>query len=359
MKASAAREIAQAWVREVGVRLPGFRAAHLSGSLARMHEEDEHPDYSDIDIYCVMEAGAEFPQRKFDYHGALVETVARPLSDYASPESVLSNPYLAPAFLADGALYDSEGSLSGIYPAVREHYAEKQWLEARYNTVRAEVEGIAGSLERATSLDEGFLAVGVTVRKVGLLLAVAHLQAPTVRKSLAESTRLLRSRGRDDLADKMLRVLGCLEITEEQARRCLRECAAAFDRAAEVLVRPAPMDFNLVPAARPYLVGGTEEMIAAGQHREAMVWVMMVLWASNACLQKDAPPEERPRWQERTNRCYALLGLASMGDYSRRASEAKALIRQVISYTDGAVAAYVEDPSQILSIKSLGKAGLI
>lgn len=343
MKACAAREIAKAWVQEVGIHLSGFQAAHLSGSLARLTNEDELPDFSDIDIYCVMEAGSEFPQRKFTYRGALLETVAQPIKDYASPECVLSSPFLAPAFLADGALHDPEGLLSVLYPVVCQRYAEKRWLEARYRTVREEVEGCAGALERAASLDEGFLAVGVTLRKLGYLLAVAHLQVPTVRKNLAESIRLLRSHGQDGLTDGLLRMLGCRDLTEGQVRSCLRECAALFDRAAEVLVRPAPMDFNLVPAARPYLIEGTEEMIAAGQHREAMLWVMMVLWASNACLQKDAPPEERPHWQERADRCYALLSLASIEDCSHQIPEAKALIEQVMGYTDGVVGAYTDE----------------
>jgi hypothetical protein len=68
-----------------------------------------------------------------------------------------------------------------------------------------------------------------------------------------------------------------------------------------------------------------------------------VLWAANACLRKDAPPEERPRRQERADRCYALLGFASLEDCSRRATEAQALIRQVAAYADGVVAAYGED----------------
>jgi hypothetical protein len=344
MKASVAREIAHAWVHEDGGRLPGFWAAHLSGSLARLPDEGVLPDFSDIDLYCVMEEGAEFPQQKLSYCGALLETVARPLSDYASAETVLSNPYLASTFTVDCVLTDPSGLLAPLHPVVKREYRQKRWLEARYAVVKEDVEGFYGWLDNPASLNEAVSKLGFTVRKLDALLAVAHLQVPTVRKSLANATHLLHSHGRDDLGDELLRVLGCHEWTKEQVRAGLKECAIVFDRASEVMQRPAVMEFNLIPAARPYLVEGTEEMIEEGQHREAVLWMMMVLWAANLCLQKDAPPEERPRWQERADRFYASLGLSSMEAYRQRVKEAYPLMERIVSYTDEAVMSYSEEP---------------
>jgi hypothetical protein len=343
MKASVAKAIAKAWVHEVGIHRAGFRAVHLSGSLTRLPEDAEFPDFSDIDLYCVMEPGAEFPQRKLEYRGAMLETVSKPLEDYASPETVLADPFLAPVFTTDCILSDPENLLAPLLPVVRAEYIKKRWLVARYEGVRDGVKGLAASIKPATTLDGAFATVGFTLRRLGILLAVAHLQVPTVRRSLANATRLLQSHGKDDLSDEMLRVLGCQEFTEAQARSCLQECVALFDRAVEVLQPPAVMEFNLVPVARPYLVEGAEEMIHDGQHREAMLWAMIVLWAANLCLQKDAPPDERPHWQERAERCYAHFGLVSMDAAHQREREAQLLIEQVVSYTDGVVSAYSED----------------
>jgi hypothetical protein len=337
MKASKAVEIAKNWVEQEAIHLPGFRAAHLSGSLSQLSGDQDLPDYSDIDVYCVMEDEHCFSQRKFRYQDALLETVSYPLSAYRSPEAVLSHPHLAHNFIEDNSiLADPERLLETIHRVVKEEFAQPRWLQARYRQAKSNFLAVVDDAGNAKTLNAGFPFLFRTLRLLSNLVLIAHLQAPTVRTVLSRAKRVLAQSGHAFLSDELLRVLGSERFSTGQVQSCLSRCVEAFDRAVECRIPSSP-DFNLDPAVRPYLIEGSEEMIHSGDHREALLWIAVMHWTANQALQNDAPEGEKPRWQESINRLYAELGLKGMRDFSQRMDDAKRVAGEAITLTDGIV----------------------
>ncbi|MBW3623791.1 MAG: hypothetical protein KY468_10340 [Armatimonadetes bacterium] len=337
MKAGQAVRIAKTWVKQEAQRRQGFRAAHLSGSLNELSEEDELPEGSDVDIYCVMDKDCGFPQTKFSYRGALIEAVSYPLSAYRSPEAVLSNPYLAHHFRTDCILADPEGLLDEIHRVVREIYTDRQWLQARYDQSKAALQGALEGADRAETLDTGFPTLFKAVRLMSNLILVAHLQAPTVRRSICRAKKILHETGHAVLAEDLLLVLGTADFSREQVLSRLSECESAFNRAVEVYRTPFTPGFNMIPSFRRSLVGGSEEMIQTGDHREAMLWIAAMYWTAHRTLQNDGPDEEKPRWQDSIDRLYAELGLHNLEDYFQRLEVAKTVAGKVMQLTDKVV----------------------
>jgi hypothetical protein len=335
MKAGKAVGIAKTWVEREALPLPGFHAAHLSGSLGGLSGGEDLPDYTDIDIYCVMDEEHRFPQKKFRYRGAFLETVSQPLSDYRSPEAVLSHPYLAHNFLGDGILADPEGLLEPIHRRVMNEFAQPRWLRARYRRAKSTALGVIEEAGPAENLNAGFGHLFRAIRLMNNLILIAHLRAPTVRTSICRAREVLAETGQASLTGDFLRLLGSASFSREQVRTRLAECARAFDRAAKVYRTPIPPGFNLDPSVRPYLIEGSEEMISAGDHREAMLWIAAIHWIANLALQNDCPEEEKPRWQDSLDRLYAELGLNDLADYSHRMGEANEVALKVINLTDG------------------------
>jgi hypothetical protein len=345
MKASEAKRIASHWVEREASGSPGFHGAHLSGSLAALSEDEELPDFSDVDVYCVMDEASRFRQRKFRYDGVLLETVAYPLDAYSSPEAALSHPHLAHLFLHDGILADPDGFLRPIHQSVRERFAEPEWLRARYERAKAGALGVIEEASGAQTLDSGFAFLFRDLRLLSNLILIARLQAPTVRRSICAAKRLLRTTRYASLSEEFLELLGCARFTEEAVLFRLEECARAFDRAAAVYRTPIPPGFNLDPSVRPYLIEGANEMIRSGDFRESMLWIAAMHWTAYQALQNDAPEEEKSRWRASIDRLYEELGLRSLEDCRERLEAAKATAGRVTRFAEESVyPAPVESP---------------
>jgi hypothetical protein len=303
-------------------------------------DDGDLPDYADIDIYCVMDEGHGFPQRKFRYQGALLETVSQPLSAYRSPEEVLSNPFLAHRFRTNGILADPEGLLEPIYRTVRDEFAQPQWLRARYEKLKSVVQAVVNETDSGENVDDAFPTLFRTLRLLSNLILIAHLQPPTVRTSNSRARRILVQMGNAPLAEEMLALLGSDAFTPDQVRASLEECVKAFDRAVAVYRTPISPGFNLDPAVRPYLIEGTEEMIRSGEHREAMLWISVMHWTANRALQNDAPEDEKLHWQASIHEMYASLRLNDLSTFRQRLRFGEDVAAKIIELMDGVVERY-------------------
>src|SRR5689334_15886485 len=84
MRVNEAVELAREWVRECGSQLPGFKGAHLSGSMNQLPRDAVLPDSADIDVYYLVDDVTPFRQDKFLFRGAFLETVPMSVEDYTS-----------------------------------------------------------------------------------------------------------------------------------------------------------------------------------------------------------------------------------------------------------------------------------
>lgn len=334
MRVDEAVEIAGEWVREHGSRLPGFVGAHLAGSISQLPRDAILLDPTDIDIFCVMEDGKEFSQRKFLFHGALMETVARNVKEYSSAEELLSSPYGAHHLAADSVLADPKGLLTRLNQRVKVEFPERRWVRARSTNARSIVQQTLDRMGEATSLNNGLMELLWLVLHLCGFIVVSSRGMPTVRKCLVRAREALQATGQPALAIDLLRVAGSSHMSQDQAQLCLDRWVPAFDRALEVFQTRFAFDFNICPYARSYMIDGAQQMIDAGDHREAIFVIAAMHSFVNKALQNDAPVTERARWQTSFDQLQHDLMLVDLAAYRARVALARTVSQELFAWAD-------------------------
>ena len=148
---------------------------------------------------------------------------------------------------------------------------------------------------------------------------------------------LLQRQGHLDLHEKLLELLGYKHLRMAQVDFYLRECAAAFDCAIEVKKTPSFWDMKLRPHVRPYVIEGAQEMMDAGNHREAMFWIEVFLAISIAAIQNDAPDADRLRFQNSLKQMLEDLGRSSSDDWALRYFQACMVKDDIFDVADAIV----------------------
>jgi hypothetical protein len=101
---------------------------------------------------------------------------------------------------------------------------------------------------------------------------VAAGRRPTVR------LRYLRAReelpDRPDLYERMLELLGCAGVDASAVSRHLDRLTEVFDRAVAVGPTPFPFSSDISAEARPVAIDGSRALVDAGDHREAVFWIV-------------------------------------------------------------------------------------
>ena len=84
----------------------------------------------------------------------------------------------------------------------------------------------------------------------------------------------------------------------------------------------------------------TQEMIDEGYHREAVAWIWVLHYLSNAAVQNDAPEEEKPQFQAGFDHLLSELGLLAPHAWPSRLRQAQQLIDEIFGISDGIVASH-------------------
>ena len=274
-------ELVEKWVEVHGCKIPDFAGAYLIGSVNFMAPDEHFPGNSDVDIHIVLHQGVPKPVLDVHYKDLMLECGFRDIASYDDLEEALSSLDIASNLVTGHILSDPTGILHRAHQAVAAEYRRRKWVFARWKKSQDWVTGSLKRLEEVVDVFEQAAMMYVTLMNLGGSIAAAFLAPPTNRKSLILMRQLLQPQNRTDLSDKALTILGSAHLSKEQVETHLHTTAAAFDRALEVLCTPAPlMDWKMHPHVRPYLVGGVQEMIDAGFHREAMGWTLLFHCAS-------------------------------------------------------------------------------
>jgi hypothetical protein len=328
--------LATRWVEETGSAFPGFSGAYLAGSITEMEKDGPFPPFKDVDVYVVVEDLSRIaePQKKFAYHGILMESVCASLEEHRSPEAILSSVHAGSVARCE-ILSDPAGVLHDLRAKVAAEYADPKWIAARCERQKMMLAHTFSQIEYAP---DPVFALGFVVLFLGDLVALASGRRPTVRRNLALSRELLEAHGRRDLHDDLLGVLGSERMDRDQVVSHLEDCVQAFDRAVEVVVTPFYTSWNLHAGTRPYLVDGAYEMIDAGDHREAMFWISMLHSIANMAIQNDAPEAEKARYQATMDRLKTALGVPDAAAWQSRIELARSVSERVTRFADDVVA---------------------
>lgn len=361
MLAKDAKHAAHEWVSANASNIPGSQGALLHGSILRIADGDTVDPSSDIDILVVIdEPDPGLKVGKFVYRDALLDVTQVPIEMLDSAEKVLGNYHLASSFFRPDIISDPAGHLSNLAHRVTRDFAKREWVIRRCDDARNNAEGKALSLDEAQPLHDQvtswLFANGVLTH----ILLVAGLKNPTVRKRYVATRDLLRvlptsSRpekaptvaptpcrpAADDLTvfyEKLLELLGSAHMTRHRVEHHLDALADAFDAASNVNRTPVFFASDLSAVARPIAIDGSREMIANGDHREAMFWIVATWCRCMHVFHVDAPDLERD-FQPAFFEVLTDLGITSFADLKRSTTQTDAFIPDVWDVAESIIAA--------------------
>jgi hypothetical protein len=103
----------------------------------------------------------------------------------------------------------------------------------------------------------------------------------------------------------------------------LEDTTTAFNRAVQVIKTPFSADYDVCEAARPICIGGSQELISNGDHREAVLLIMIVFNRSILAIQNDAPEDEKLPFLLSYQKALDVLGFGTEKDFFHRVAEWK------------------------------------
>ena len=339
MLVSEARAIARSWVLAEAGNLPGFHGAYIAGSTGNLPEDVVYPPSSDLDVKVVMDEPPDTggPQKHI-WDGLVLDVSYAPTEDYRLPETILGSYYTAVHFMSPSILLDPTGNLAAIQAIVRRDYARRQWARTRCEHVRREVERVLGWLDPASPLHEQVLIWVIAMSVATHLVLVADLRNPTFRRGLVVMREVLGSYGDTSLHEQILAMLGSADMRQEDVEALLAACTEAFDAASVVRTTPFLMGSNISTEARPTAIGGIEELIAAGYHRESVLWILLIHTLSQTALQSDAPQEIRSRLAPGYEHLLGTLAIASSADLVARHDALRRIVPALWEVTEDILA---------------------
>jgi hypothetical protein len=342
MSVRTARDAARRWVLENAAVEPGFQGAFYHGSTGWSPEDAVLPATSDVDVMVVFD-DAELSIRpgKFRYEGVLLEVSHIPGEPSCSPEMVLGRPELAGSFRTPGIISDPSGWLTTLQKAVARDYARRRWVRERCTGTRDNILRYLRLLNRPAPFHDAVTNWLFATGNTTLMPLVAGLRNPTVRKRYAAARELLADYERQDFYDTLLGLLGCAGMERARSEHHLGALTGAFDAAGEAIQTPFFFASDISEDARAVAIDGSSEMIAAGDHREAVFWMVATYARCQKIFYHDAPPL-REKYAAGFRELLGDLGIASLGDLRRRGAEVEAFLPRLRDVTEEIIAANLD-----------------
>lgn len=335
-----AREVARRWVIEEASGAPGFAGAFYHGSTNWLPDDTPLPATSDLDVMVVLDVpDPPLKRGKFRYRGVLLEVSYLPSEQLRSPEVVLGRYDIAGSFRAPGIILDPSGQLTALQAAVSRDYAKRRWVSRRCEDARDRVLRNLRSLDAAAPFHDQVIAwlfaAGVTTH----VLLVAGLKNPTVRTRYLAVRNLLAEYGQLPFYPTLLELLGCARLGRMQVAHHLDALAAAFDAAKEVIATPFPFAADLSDEGRPVAIDGSRELIARGDHREAIFWMVATYSRCQQVLSRDAPIAMQEEFTPGYRRLLGDLGIMTFADLQRRCEQVEGVLPEVWAVAEAIMAA--------------------
>lgn len=329
-----AKEGARQWVLAEASRLPGFWGSFLTGSITAMPDDAVLPASSDVDVKLVVDVPT-FPDdaEKIRYRDVLLDVSYDASEAFRSPETVLGTYYTAVHFVHPCILLDPTGQLTAIQPTVAREYARRRWVRARCAHARAQLEAFLVHDPSATLHEQVFVWLLAVIGMTHGLL-VADLRNPTIRTCLLAARDVLARSGEPSLHERMLDILGSAPMDRGQVEDLLAACTEAFDVAKVIRTTPIPFGANISEAARPINIGGSQELIAAGCHREAVFWIAAVHTWCQWVFQNEAPADVRDRFTPAYDDLLAALGVPTAAAVAARTEQIRDLLPEIGRVTE-------------------------
>lgn len=319
MRMSEVRKIAGCWVEEEASTLPGFLGAYFSGSMTALPDDAPLPAASDVDIKLVADGtDVEINPQKHLYCGLVIDVSSESVEAIRSPEAVLGSYFTASHFTHPCIISDPTGHLAAIQAAVQRDFARREWVRRRCEHAREQLRESLSWLSPSGDLPDQALSWLFPIIFTPPMALVADLRNPTHRRGLATLGQVLARYGHPGLHERLLGIVGSEAMSREQVEALLAECAEAFDIAQAVRVTPFHLASNISDFGRPMVIGGAQELIDDGYHREALPWLAFMHSLCQKVLAHDAPNEIQNRFTPGYERLLVALGVPTFDDLAER-----------------------------------------
>lgn len=336
-----ARALAAARVAEEAARLSGMvLGAYTAGSANWLPDDAILPSSSDLDVMLVL-ADSDPPVKpgKQLYKGVLLELTYLSDQPFQSAETILAHYHLATSFQSAQILLDPSGKLAALQAEVRHEFPKAARVRQRLAHVEANVRGMCGAVATWDVLHEKVTCCFFGAGGLCHLLLVAGLRNPTVRLRYLAARELLAEHGRPDLYERLLEVAGYAAVTPDTVRAQVATLADAFDDAGPAVRTPIFFKSDLDTVSRPIAIDGAYELIARGDHREAIYWNVATYARCMSVFSRDDWPELHAKHLPGFWRLLNDLGITSEDDLRQRAERVVALIPEVRAVADTIMAA--------------------
>ena len=345
------KSLVREWVAQQAVQWPDLRAAHLTGGITTLDDDDLFPVEKDVDLHLIFPDQSAclhtdaMPLLETPYAGLAIEAGLKPMTWYRSPQAVLGNPEIAYHLTRDTILFDPAGHLLGLQPDVRRDYADPGFVHERISWERRGQEGAFRLYEQMAETSGPAAALnimGYTVTFAAAALSVATLHPPRqggrvflhLRQALAQAERL-------DLYEAVLHALGLDTFDAPTVQYYLREASEQFDMALNLRERGywpesafGPFRHKLHRHLRPYFVRTCQDLLRQGWAREAMGWVLPYHLATSDALLAVTPASEHGWLSRRQGELQHVLGLESIASREHAVSELRSIYRGIFSLAE-------------------------
>lgn len=314
----------------------------LWGGITALPPDAPFPLYRDVDVVIVRATGGSDHETEVSYGGLMLEVSDTDLASFTDVERTLANPSSAPNIAATTILADPLAIIAPYQAAVRTDFARRRWIAARVEAEKESAREQLAAMRRATVPTDAVNDLWLLFYALSGMLAVAALDRPTTRRTMALIHDLLVREGRDDLNEQALAIWGAAHLDRDDVRAMLLTTTRAYDDAVRVRATPTPMGFTIEAHLRPYLVEASEEMIAEGLHREATFWIQAMAGEAYLILANDAPDADKPRYAAELRHIYDTLGYDTLDAWHTRTDRAEQLTATLFALADTLVERHPE-----------------
>ncbi|MEZ4561845.1 MAG: hypothetical protein R2853_03850 [Thermomicrobiales bacterium] len=348
------KSLVREWVTLQAQHWPDLRAAHLTGGITALEDDDLFPSEKDVDLHLIFPEQSAIlrveamPLLETQFAGLAIEAGLKPMSWYRSPQAVLGNPEIAYHLTRDTILFDPAGLLRALQPEVRRRYAEPDLVRERIAWERRGQEGVfalCAQLEHTTGPVAALNVMGYTVAFATAALSVARLAPPRQggRVFLHLRQELVQA-GRPDLYEAVLEALGLAGFAAPAVRHFLREASEQFDMA--VRLRESgrwpedafgPFSHKLHRRLRPYFVHTCQSLLQQGWAREAMGWVLPYHLATSDMLLGTLPASEHGWLRQRQEKLQQTLGLELLAQRQAAITRLREVYAELFAVADSLV----------------------
>lgn len=257
---------AATWITES--RLP-FRAAFIGGSMAWADPDLPYDPASDIDCYLVVNGDPPDGKiGKIRVDGVLLDVSWLPWQQLVEAES---HAVLASLLHFGRIVRDDTGKLTALQERISGRFTDHDRIATRLEDMRARIRnGLSGDSSHLPEPEQAmnWLFPATLATHIPLVAACVPL---TVRKRFLAARRVMEPGAYEGL----LALYGFDTVTPGQAQAWLDDTATLFDHTAPLAVDSARFWASDIHAgARPIAIGGSQELVDTGFHREALYWII-------------------------------------------------------------------------------------